>query len=61
MNKLDEFYREMGVEYIGRQERWNNFPLDMFNDLVTGSTYLRGPEESIEDMVARIRIRRVQP
>jgi hypothetical protein len=54
-NKTDAFYRELGIEYIGQQERLGKYPLDMFNDLATGSTFLRRPEESIEDMVARIR------
>lgn len=53
--KLDAYYAEMGLKFIGRQERLNNFPLDVFTDLVTGSTFLRGPEESVFDMVTRIR------
>ena len=54
-NKTDAFYRELGIEFIGQQERAGKYPLDMFNDLETGSTFIRRPEESIEDMVKRIR------
>lgn len=51
----NDYLKEYKIEYIGKQERWNDFPLDMYNDLVTGSTFIRRPEESILDMVARIR------
>ena len=46
----------MGVEYIGEVDRLYDFPLEMFNDLETGSTFIRREEESIVE--ARDRIRR---
>jgi hypothetical protein len=50
-NKLDF----LGVEYIGQQERLNDYSLDMFTDLKTGSSFIRLPTESIA--AARDRIR----
>lgn len=46
----------MGVEYIGKVDRLYDFPLEMFNDLETGSTFIRREGESIVE--ARDRIRR---
>ena len=54
-DKNDPYLEYLGLGYIGRQERLNNFPLDAFNDLVTGSTHLRKPMESIFDMLRRIK------
>ena len=53
--KQEVFYADLGIEYIGQQVRFDKFPLDMFNDLKSGATFLRRPEESIFDMVDRIR------
>jgi hypothetical protein len=53
--KQECFYADLGIEYIGLQERLEKFPLEMFNDLKTGSTHVRQPMESIFDMVDRIR------
>ena len=53
--KQEAFYADLGIVYIGQHERLNGFPLDCFEDLATGSTHLRRPEESIFDMVDRIR------
>lgn len=53
--KQEAFYAALGIEYLGLQERPDKFPLEMFNDLVTGNTHVREPEESIFDMVDRIR------
>jgi hypothetical protein len=53
--QTDEFLWA-GVQYIGQQERCDNFSLDMFTDLITGSTFLRIPSESV--MEARDRIRK---
>jgi len=46
---------EMGVEYIGQQERIGKFSLDMFNDLETKSTFLRTEWETILEARDRIR------
>lgn len=46
----------MGVEYIGKVDRLSDFPLEMFNDMETGSTFIRREGESIVE--ARDRIRR---
>ena len=54
----ESYLSELGIKYIGQQERLNDFSLDTFNDLVTGSTHLRGQFESVEDMVRRIRRRK---
>lgn len=55
--KNDPYYEMLGVKYIGEQERLEGeYPLDMFTDLQTGSSFLRQPFESLE--VARDRIRR---
>jgi len=61
-----DYFKYLGIEYIGQQERQNDFSLDMFNDLATGSTFLRRPMENIEDMVRRIRhtggkLKKVEP
>ena len=55
MMASNPYFAQLGIEYIGQQERLDKFPLDAFNDLKTGSTFLRRPEESIFDMVERIR------
>ena len=46
----------LDVEYIGEVDRLHDFPLEMFNDLETGSTFIRREGESIIE--ARDRIRR---
>ena len=46
----------MGVEYIGKVDRLSDFPLEMFNDMETGSTFIRREWESVVE--ARDRIRR---
>jgi hypothetical protein len=46
----------LGVEYIGLQERGEGkFPLEMFTDLSTGTSFLRCPMETVEQALARIR------
>ena len=55
MMASNPYFAQLGIEYIGQQERLNSFPLDMFNDLATKSTFIRGPFESVYDMVSRIR------
>jgi len=39
--KNDPFLAWLNVEYVGQQERIGKFPLDMFSDLETKSTFLR--------------------
>ena len=56
-NEGDSYLSDLGIKYIGQQERFNNFPLDAFIDLATGSVLLRGLFESVEDMVRRVRKR----
>ena len=55
MMASNPYFAQLGIEYIGQQEGLNSFPLDMFNDLATGSSHLRHPMESVFDMVDRIR------
>jgi len=50
-----DYFAYLGIEYIGQQERSNDFSLDMFNDLATGITFLRRPMENVGDMIRRIR------
>jgi len=46
----------MGVEYLGIQERGDKLPpLEMFNDMESGSTFIRIPGESIIEARDRIR------
>jgi len=54
--QTNDFFTELGVVYIGQQKRWGDYSLDMYNDIHTGSTYLRLPGESVVDMVDRIRM-----
>ena len=50
------YYKLLGVKYIGQQERTRGeYSLDTFNDLVTGSTFLRRPFESLEMAIERVR------
>jgi len=49
------YFADLGIEFIGKQNRPGDFPLDVFNDLVTKSTVIRGPMESVLDMAKRIR------
>ena len=51
----DDEFLWAGVKYIGQQERCDNFSLDMFTDLTTGSTFLRIPHETVIDARDRIR------
>jgi len=53
--KNDPYYKLLGVTYIGLQERRGDYPLDMFTDQKTGSTFLRLPFESVEMAIRRIR------
>ena len=53
--KNDPYYKLLGVTYIGLQERRGDYPLDMFTDLSTGSSFLRLPGESLETALTRIR------
>jgi len=54
--KNESYYRMLSVEYIGQQERTRGeYSLNMFNDRVTGSTFLRHPFESLEMTVERVR------
>lgn len=48
-------FAELGVEYVGQQERLGKFSLDMFNDPETGSTFLRIPGETVLEARDRIR------
>ena len=53
--QTDAYFADLGVKYVGKQDRPGDFPLDMFNDLVTKSTFVRGPMESVLDLAKRIR------
>jgi len=46
---------KMNVKYIGKQERGDKMPLDMFNDLETCSTFLRMEGETVIEARDRIR------
>lgn len=48
-------FTELDVEYIGQQERQGRFSLDMFNDLETGSSFIRIPGETILEARDRVR------
>ncbi len=45
----------LGVKFIGYQERFNNYALETFLDLKTGSSFVRLPTEGIEEARDRIR------
>jgi len=55
--KMERTEKKYGIEYIGMQERINNPPLLMFNDLQTGTTFavehLRGLPEKMKEIKAR--------
>ena len=45
----------LGIEYIGLQETADGGKLECYNDLVTGSTFLWGPNESIYEAIEACR------
>ena len=50
------YYTSLGVRYIGQLERLiGQYPLDMFNDLSTGTTFTRLPFESLDQAIERAR------
>ena len=49
------------VRYIGQQERTKQYSLDLFTDLITGTTFLRLPFESLEAAITRTRARYGKP
>jgi hypothetical protein len=60
MNNIKKGYSNselewLEVEYIGEVDRLSDFPLEMFNDLETGSTFIRREGESIVEARDRIR------
>lgn len=60
MNKAINTYQGcdlsgMGIVYIGEQEKGDEMPLDMFNDLKTKSTFIRLPSETVIEARDRIR------
>lgn len=57
-DKNDKYLANLKIQYIGQQERTRDkFSLDMFTDLVTGSSFLRLPLEGLEQAVERVRRR----
>jgi len=62
MNKIKShddsalYYASLGVRYVGQQGRLpGQYPLDMFNDLSTGTTFTRMPFESLDQATERAR------
>jgi hypothetical protein len=53
-DRTDEYFTSLGIKYVGRQKRCDGFPLDLFTDIVTGSSFLRGEDESVLDLAKRI-------
>jgi len=53
--QTDAYFADLGIKYVGKQDRPGDFPLDVFNDLETGSTFIRGEMESVLDLSKRIR------
>ena len=52
------YYASLGVRYIGQLKRLigqGQYPLDMFNDLSTGTTFTRMPFESLDQAIERAR------
>ncbi len=54
--KNDAYLADLGIEYLWLQERGpDQFPLDMYFDLVTGTIFLRWPMENVDEAILRVR------